>query len=123
MSGVGAVGAGGAAGAPAAGAGGAAGAPAAGAAGGASGVTSDGGGVTPTSGGKDNSSELSAGVPPPGQSNMSTQDFMMLHQSSVMQTSPSSCVENETQANGPDLNKLMEWMIAIKLLEAMNKGG
>ena len=94
------------------------------AASGAAPVTAPEGAQAPsTKGNGDNSSELSAGVPPASQSNMSTQDFLSLHQTAAMQPSSSACVGNDTQSEGLDLGKLMEWIIALKLLEEMNKGG
>lgn len=48
--------------------------------------------------------------------NMSTQSFISLHNSSVQQV-------NEAQSPDMDLKKLMEMMMAIKLLQEMNKNG
>ena len=47
-------------------------------------------------------------------SNMSTQDSMELHNCA-------SGVESSSESSGIDLKKLMEMIIAIKLLEAMNE--
>ncbi len=48
--------------------------------------------------------------------NMSTQNFVSLHNQSVQQI-------NETQSSEMDLQKLIEMMMAIKLLQEMNKNG
>lgn len=48
--------------------------------------------------------------------NMSTQNFVSLHNQSVQQV-------NEAQSPDMDLKKLMEMMMAIKLLQEMNKNG
>ena len=77
-------------------------------------------GSSPVSNGKmDNSSEASAGVAPTShtsvQSSFSTQDFMALKQTS-------SCQSADSDMQGaPDLKKLLEWIIALKLLETMGK--
>jgi hypothetical protein len=42
---------------------------------------------------------------------MSSQDFMQLRQ---------SCVQPAQEAPAVDLNKMLEWLMAIKMLEAMN---
>ena len=47
---------------------------------------------------------------------MSTSDFVSLHNNSVQQV-------NECQSPEMDLEKLIEMMIAIKLLQEMNKNG
>jgi len=96
-----------------------------GAAGAAGSVRSAGGGeaITSTQGspsqnGKaDNSSEASAGVAPQMQveSNFSTQDFLSLRQTSMCQG-----MDSDMQG-APDLKKLLEWIIALKLLEQMGK--
>ena len=105
--------------------GGAGGVGAAGAAGGAGSVGAAGGAeaIAPTQGspsqnGKaDNSSEASAGVAPQMQveSNFSTQDFLSLRQTSMCQG-----MDSDMQG-APDLKKLLEWIIALKLLEQMGK--
>lgn len=120
MSGVGGVGGGG-------GGAGGGGAPAAGGVGGAGGADA----VAPAAGASD-SGDFSGGngavkpagedggtgahVPPMGcnHGQMNTQNFIQMHNSSVQQV-------NESQSPEMDLKKLIEMMMAIKLLQEMNK--
>ena len=50
---------------------------------------------------------------------MSTQDFFSLHNNGPCQNSQESMFDCNS---GLNLKKLMEWIIAIKMLQAMNKG-
>ena len=97
-------------------AGGAGGAVSVGEVGGGEAVSSNPNGL-PSNGKSDNSSEASAGVAPQIniESNFSTQDFMALRQSSQCHGMDSNMQE------APDLKKLLEWIIALKLLEQMGK--
>lgn len=63
--------------------------------------------------GKPSSKDESSAVCPtqPNEVGMSTQDFMQLRQ---------SCVQPPEESPQMDLHKLMEWLMAIKMLEAMN---
>ena len=121
MSDVGAIAAGGAAG----GAGGAGGASGAGGSQSVSPATSapdvgkQGTGTTVAKSDSDNPSSSSAAATqinlnPGGQPCMSTQDFASLH---------SMTVEEPVDTSMMDLNKLIEMIIAIKLLEALNDTG
>ena len=60
--------------------------------------------------------DASCSVPPMCDhgSNMSTQSFVEIHNTAITQV-------NESQSSDMDLKKLIEMMMAIKLLEAMNE--
>ena len=126
---VGAVGGAGAAGASGGGAGGASGAGAAGGAVGAGNSPSGAGGVEGVGGSQPGEASSKSTDDDKGVgntynnsqiqnnsmfSNMSTQDSMELHNCA-------SGVESSSESSGIDLKKLMEMIIAIKLLEAMNE--
>ena len=118
MSAVGAVGGGGAA---AAAGGGSAAVGAAGAVGAGAGTVSgsasvgDSEGVAKAVGSDGADPTQSSHVAPiqPGQVGMSSQDFVQLRQ---------SCVQPPQEAPEMDLNKMLQWLIAIKMLEAMDGG-
>jgi len=110
MSSVGAVGGGGAA---AVGAAAGAGASAGAAAGSAPVGASEGVAKAVDSDGADPTQSSHVAPIQPGQVGMSSQDFMQLRQ---------SCVQPAQEAPEMDLNKMLEWLMAIKMLETMNEG-
>jgi hypothetical protein len=115
---VGGVGGGGGGSAAAGGAGGVGGVGAGGAASGAASVGSTGsvgdGGPAESAGSpkEDTKAAEQAGYPMQGPQ-MSTQDFCALR---------SQAAQPVEENQGVDLQKMLEWLMAIKLLEAMNKG-